>query len=97
MGKSLACPYVIEYRDQAGDWNWCVWNVRGGVNRTGHGQPTNANAEAWRVKMNRSFQPGGVNGHVSDARGYVVHINAVRIKHNGRVVASSSMPMFEAV
>jgi hypothetical protein len=99
MGTTRKLAYTIEYRDQSRAWNWCVWHVTGGPNRTANGRPTDANAERWRVAMNKSFQRGGTNAHLSEARGYVPHISAVRIVHQatGRIVARATMPMFEVI
>lgn len=99
MGTTRTPTYRVEYRDQGRAWQTAIWNVKAGVNRTGHGAPTDANAEAWRKGMNLSFQAGGTNAHLAGARGYVPHINAVRIVHqaSGRVVATAVMPMFEVV
>lgn len=102
MGKSTIPAYRVEYTTQqhgAAWWSSMIWHVKSGVNRTGYGMPTDANVEKWRVAMNRSFQPGGSNAHLADARGYVPHINKVRVieQKSGRVVATAKMPMFEAV
>jgi hypothetical protein len=99
MGSSSTPTYRVEYRDQGRTWQSAIWNVKAGPNRTGHGQPTDENAEKWRKAMNASFQAGGTNAHLAGMAGYVPHINAVRIVHQatGRVVATAVMPMFEVV
>jgi hypothetical protein len=61
------------------------------------GRPTQAKLEAWRQQYNASFQLGGVNAHVSTE--VVLHIVSAKIVHQatGRVVAETTMPMFEVV
>lgn len=69
-----------------------AWNCRT------MGTPTVENAEAYRVRLNESFQPGGVNGPRKDDD-VVIHVNRVRIvnQFTDRVVAETNAPMFEVV
>lgn len=61
------------------------------------GRATEALLADWRVTMNRSFQAGGSNEHISKAYNVQEHINFARIVHQGtgRVVAEVTMPTFE--
>jgi hypothetical protein len=49
--------------------------------------------------MNASFQPGGVNEHITEARGVVPHIISAKLihQHTKEVVAETEMPSFEVV
>lgn len=86
MGKSYTPKYRVEYRDQSG-WHSQCWS----------GRVSDKHAEDWRVAMNKSFQPGGNNAHISEAVGYVLHVSRVLIKNqrSGQTVARAVMPMFE--
>lgn len=97
MGTSTTPTYRIEWQDNRGSWKSQAWTVRSGTNKTGHGQPTEANIRRWRDKFNASFELGGVNEGVSRAAGYVVRAGNCRIVHqlSGRVVARFQAPMFE--
>jgi hypothetical protein len=55
--------------------------------------------EQWRRDYNKSFNPGGVNWHVSQAIGVVLHISHARLVHQatGATVAQVTMPTFEIV
>ena len=64
------------------------------------GHATEKRAEAYRVKMNDSFQPGGANDHIRLKNGGIPHISRVDILTNDRynsIVATARMPMFEVV
>lgn len=81
--------YRARYRDQSG-WHDISWD----------GRATAARAERQRQALNRSFQIGGVNEHVSHAAGYAVHVSRLEIRTNSRqalLVASANAPMFEVV
>jgi hypothetical protein len=97
MGRSYTPKYRVEYRDNT-------------MNRLGtdrilsydakrYGKPTDAKAEDLRRALNKSFNVGGVNWHVSEAAGVVVSVNRLRIinQRSGQVVAESNAPMFEVV
>lgn len=88
MGKTITPTYRVEYRDQSG-WHSECWS----------GRATTTRLEDWRVARNSSMQPGGVNEHVAPAIGYVPHISHAKLVHqkSGEVVATTVMPMFEAV
>jgi hypothetical protein len=64
-----------------------------------YGAATKANLEEWRTVMNASFQPGGVNEHITKARGVVPHIISAKLIHQqtSAVVAETEMPSFEVV
>ena len=90
--------FRAEYRDQQGTHDM-IWNVRSGTNRTGHGKPTEVNAERLRQSLNHSFTSSGINHHVSKARGYLIHVNRIQVirQSTGKVVAQTDAPMFEVV
>ena len=69
------------------------WNSK----RYGNAAPENL--EAWRVGMNASFQPGGVNEHISEARGVIPCIVSAKLihQHTGEMVAEVGMEMPEFV
>lgn len=97
MGTSRTPRYVARYRTQEG-WSEIVWNVRASTNITGHGMPTEANAEKMRASLNRSFNVGGVNEHVSRSAGFILHVSEVRVclnLPNRPVVAVAKAPLFE--
>jgi hypothetical protein len=94
MGKS----YTPTYRIEAVLNDSCLgvlytWDSKR------HGRPTVANLEQWRQATNRSFQPGGVNWHVSQSAGTVPHISAAKLvrQSNRAVVAEIKAPLFEVV
>lgn len=80
MGKVITPKYRVEYRDQQGQHSM-AWNVGnpGGGPYPGDGKPTQPNLEKWRKALNKSFRPGGVNAHVSEALGFVLYVSAARI------------------
>ena len=93
MGKSYTPTYRVETKDNTSFyWNRAAWNVKE------HGRATNNNAEAYRVKLNESYQIGNVNEHISKAEGKLVHVSAVRIirQSTEEVVATANAPLFEA-
>ncbi len=57
------------------------------------GRANTKNLEAWRVRMNASFQPGGINAHIN------VHISKAELvnQFTGETVAAVNAPMFETV
>ena len=68
-----------------------VWQVRA------DGAPTKENLEAYRIALNASFKRGGAN---AVSKGIVPHISKARIVTTSRfrkVVAETTMPMFEVV
>ena len=95
MGRSCTPTFRVEYRDntlrhfQAP--HWLTYDYKR------HGKPDDAKAEAIRVSLNASFGPGGVNWHVSTARGVVIHITRLDIvrQADGEIVGTATAPMFE--
>jgi hypothetical protein len=88
MGKVITPTYRVEYRDNASRSTSAMhWR----------GRATQKRLEQWRQDYNKSFNPGGVNFHVSQALGVVVHISHAWIvdQRSGDVVAKTKMPMFE--
>lgn len=89
MGKTITPRYYARYRTQDG-WHDILWN----------GRATDKRAEEKRRSLNASFQPGGVNEHVSIGAGYVLHVSALEVCRNisgGCVVARAKAPMFEVI
>lgn len=96
MGRVITPTYRVEAAVNVLGFSFFGWDCR--IN----GRPTVKNAEKWRRATNESFQPNGVNWHVSQATGVVPHITQVRIvaqkgPRTGEVVAETKMPMFEVV
>jgi hypothetical protein len=91
MGRSIIPIYRVEYQDYGSRtaWHSMCWK----------GRATAARLEQWRRDYNKSFNPGGVNWHVSQSLGYVLHITKARLVHQatGTPVAFVNMPMFEVV
>lgn len=88
MGKSYTPTYRVEYRDQTG-WNTVLWK----------GKASAKALEAWRVQMNESLRPGGVNDQIGKALGFTPHVSHAKLIHQAsrQVVAEAKMPMFEVV
>ena len=94
MGRSTTPTYRIEARtNDISVINDCVWNSKY------HGRANQENLEKWRTILNASFQPGGVNEHIAEARKAVPHIIAAKLirQSTGEVVAETKMPAFEVV
>ncbi len=60
-----------------------------------YGDANQENLEEWRTTLNDSFQPGGVNEHISEARGVIPHIVSAKLIHQrtGEMVAETEMEM----
>lgn len=86
MGRIITPTYRVEFQDQTGEHRM-AWN----------GRATKKRLEEWRKTYNASFEPGGVNDHLSTE--FVLHISHARIVHQdtGRVVCATEMPSFEVV
>jgi hypothetical protein len=90
MGRSVTPTYRVVYRDNTSlNWRTMAWRGKASAERL----------EQWRLGYNKSFNPGGVNWHVSQSLGYVLHITKARLVHQktGTHVAFVNMPMFEVV
>lgn len=99
MSRDYIPTYRVEYKDNYTDaaldyWHPMVWDVK-----RGYGKPTADNLENWRVALNESFKRGGVNYHISERRGILIHITHARSlpDDTDAIVASVTMPMFEVV
>jgi hypothetical protein len=90
MGKSITPTYRVEYRDNAS---------RSTSSMCWRGKASKERLEQWRKDYNKSFNPGGVNYHVSQSLGIVVHISHAWLIHQrtNECVAETKMPMFELV
>ena len=93
MGRSYTPVYRVEYATNARGVHHTamVWDCKR------YGKPTRANLIKWREGYNKSFEPGGVNEHCSNAVGYIIWINRARIirQKTDEVVAEFVAPMFE--
>jgi hypothetical protein len=87
MGRIITPKYRVEAQDNQGAWQHSVWRGRVSVKAL----------EQWRDGMNQSFQRGGVNEHVSNGLGFVLHYSNCRIvdQRNSNIVAAFRAPMFE--
>ena len=89
MGRSIKPTYYCRIKDQDG-WTDLSWT----------GRATDKRAEDKRIALNKSFDRGGCNFHVSEAAGYIVHVSKLIVVRNdgsGQVVAKADAPMFEVV
>ena len=93
MGHSITPTFRAEVKANIGHYSSFSWDCK--VN----GRPSQKNVDSYRVHMNRSFAPGGVNDHISQSRGVIPHISEVKVirQSTGEVVATSNAPMFEVV
>jgi hypothetical protein len=94
MGKSTTPEHRIELRtNDLKVMDSYPWDSKH------YGAATNENLEEWRTVMNASFQPGGVNEHITEARGVVPHIISAKLihQHSQAIVAETGMPAFEVV
>ena len=91
MGRSVTPTYRVEVRANVNMGTTYTWD--GKI----HGRANEANLEKWRKALNASFQPKGVNWHVSDSLGVVPHICRATLirQRTGEVVAEVTAPMFE--
>lgn len=104
MGKTVTPKYRVEYKTNgltSADrlsWKQMIWDVSAGPNRTGYGAPSVENLMRWRDKYNASFEPNGVNFHLSESAGFILRIFNCRIvnQRTGKVVIQYTAPMFEA-
>lgn len=99
MGRSYTPKYRLEYRDNSlacrKNPHYFHWMCL----PAGFGVPTERKLSEYRRALNTSFAPGGVNDHVSEGAGFVIHVGRVRAveQKTGRVVAETVAPMFEVV
>jgi hypothetical protein len=90
MGKSVTPTYRVEYRDNSqpfGAWHSMIWR----------GKATTTRLESWRIEYNKSFGRAGINFHISQSLGFILHISHARIirQCTGETVTQTTMPMFE--
>ena len=92
MGLITTPTHRVEYQTNIGHMTPGAWDNRN------EGRPTDAGAEAHRVMLNESFQPGGVNEHCL-VDGAIMHATKVTVirQCDGKVVAVANAPMFEVV
>lgn len=93
MGRSTTPTFRAEVKGNNWNFEMFGWDCKR------NGRPTQANVDRYRDSLNKSFQPGGVNWHVSESRGVVAHVSEVRVirQAGGEVVAVSKAPLFEVV
>lgn len=94
MGRNTIPTHRIEVRtNDTSAPPYCAWDSKY------HGRANQKNLEKWRITMNASFQPGGVNAHITEAHGIVPHIISAKLIHQktNAVVAETQMPAFEVV
>jgi len=91
MGRSVTPTYRVEVVTNVGRITPMAWDCKR------DGRPNQKNIDQWRVDINKSFQPDGVNWHVSESSGIVQHISKATVirQSTHEVVAVSEMPMFE--
>ncbi len=93
MGRSVTPTFRAEVKGSGWNFDMFGWDCKT------NGRPTQMNVDQYRWSLNKSFQPGGVNFHVSDSRGVIPHVSTVRVirQSTGEVVAESKAAMFEVV
>lgn len=96
MGRIITPKYRVEItacNDMHGHHTPSVWHCRD------YGRPTAKNLEAWRQAENRSYLNNGVNQHISQHLGFVLHISKCRIvnQFTDETVCEVSAPMFECI
>jgi hypothetical protein len=93
MGRSTTPTFRAEVKGS--NWNFSMF----GWDCKTNGRPNQTNVDRYRLSLNNSFLPGGVNFHVSDSRGVIPHVSTVRVvrQSTGDVVAESKAPMFEVI
>ena len=104
MGRSYTPKYRVEYRVQYHDNTMFIKGIPtiypARMSWPRHlGKPTDAKAEDLRRTMNKSFQPGEVNAHVSNALGVVIHIYMLWVieQKTGQKISEANAPAFEVV
>lgn len=93
MGRSITPTYVAEFTVNHGHLTPMAWDCKR------YGRPTDANAEKFRKFYNMSFQPGRVNGPLTEDD-VILHISEVRVIRNDgskEVVATATAPLFEVM
>lgn len=104
MGRSYTPKYRVEYRDNLLAMGVSAPDMRGvdGVpchSQAWDGKPSQKALEDWRLMMNKSFQPGGSNWHVSQAFNSIPSIFYASIvrQSDRKVMFTTKAPMFEVV
>ena len=57
------------------------------------------NLKKWRDAINKTFNKGGYNFHISDSVGYIIYISDVKIinQKTGKEIVNFKAPAFETV
>lgn len=94
MGKSITPPYVIDVHTRKPDGHTQIdtmtWDAKT------YGRANAMNLEKWAIAYGRSFNPDGVNFHISKAVGYLPYPNRVILRKNVRtdIIAVWTAPPF---
>lgn len=93
MGRSVTPTHRVEVVTNVGTQTPFSWN------RKDSGAPNVKNLAKWREALNASFAPKGVNAHLSDALGVVLHVSKATLIHqrSDDIVAVVNAPLFEVV
>lgn len=91
MGRSTTPTFRAEVKGTIWNFSMFGWDCKI------HGRPNQTNVDRYRLSLNNSFLPGGVNFDISESQGTIAHVSTVRIirQSTGDVVAESKAPMFE--
>lgn len=91
MGRSTTPTFRAEVKGSNCNFDAFGWDCKT------NGRPNQTNVDRYRLSLNNSFLPGGVNYHMTDSRGVVAHVSSIRVIHQstGKVVVESKAPMFE--
>jgi hypothetical protein len=89
MGRIVTPKYRMEVKTNVGSLTPAAWR----------GRVTSKRLADHVEGLNQSFQPGGINAHVSDAKGAVMYVYAASIieQRTGRVVAEWKAAPFQVM
>lgn len=101
MGKSRMIKYVVHEQlniDHMPSVRWkftgpCKWDHKY------LGKPTSEKLGQWVMDGNKSYLPGGINEHVSNAMGVVPYCYAAKVvnQYTGETVAEWRAPLFQVM
>ncbi len=104
MGRIITPKYRVEYRDNLLALKKTHGDIMGAegkvcLTQAWNGRVTAERLEDWRKAMNKSFQPGGCNEHITKAFNIIPHIfyAAIVRQSDKKVMCNTNAPTFEVV
>lgn len=93
MGKTITPKYRVVVTGNFATFNKALTPF------AWEGPATPARLEEFRQSMNRSFNKGGANFHVSQADGFIYHISKATLirQSDDKVICEAVAPLFEVV